>query len=140
VLPELLEQLLRVGVLREGVQALFGELKALLEVAQLEGEQRAVEEGLEHVRGQPRGCVEVRSRLDPSPPSNTSQHGSHRQCRRNDAELTTPPKVDTKCTALCLMPTVNGNTVRSFSTLGQQSAAKGGSTTVSRSDIINITF
>jgi hypothetical protein len=32
-------------------------------------------------------------------------------------------------------PTVNGNTVRSFSTHGQQSAAQGSSTTVSRSDI-----
>jgi hypothetical protein len=34
-----------------------------------------------------------------------------------------------------LIPTVNGNTVRSFSTHGHQSAAKGSSTTVSRSDI-----
>jgi hypothetical protein len=42
--------------------------------------------------------------------------------------------VDTKCTALSLIPTGNGNTVRSFSTHGQQSAAKGSSTTVSRSD------
>jgi hypothetical protein len=33
-----------------------------------------------------------------------------------------------------LVPTVNGNAVRSFSTHGQQSAAKGSSTTVSRSD------
>jgi hypothetical protein len=33
------------------------------------------------------------------------------------------------------IPTVNGNTVRSFSTHGQQSAAKGSSTAVSRSDI-----
>jgi hypothetical protein len=32
-------------------------------------------------------------------------------------------------------PPVNGNTVRSFSTHGQQSAAKGSSTTVLRSDI-----
>jgi hypothetical protein len=45
------------------------------------------------------------------------------------------PAVDTICTALSLMPTVNGNTVRSFSTHGHQSAAKGSSTTVSRSDI-----
>jgi hypothetical protein len=73
----------------------------------------------------------------------TNQHGSHRQCRRNDAtctelahaDMTTLPKVDISCTALSLMPTVNGNTVRSFSTHGQQSAAKGSSTTVSRSDI-----
>jgi hypothetical protein len=42
--------------------------------------------------------------------------------------------VDTNCTAPSLIPTVNGNTVRSFSTHGQQSAAKGSSTTVSRSD------
>jgi hypothetical protein len=34
-----------------------------------------------------------------------------------------------------LIPTVNGNTVRSFSTHGHQSAAKGSSNTVSRSDI-----
>jgi hypothetical protein len=43
--------------------------------------------------------------------------------------------VDTKCTAPSLIPAVNGNTVRSFSAHGQQSAAKGSSTTVSRSDI-----
>jgi hypothetical protein len=48
---------------------------------------------------------------------------------------TTLPKVDTNCTAPSLIPTVNGNTVRSFSTHGQKSAAKGRSTTVSRSDI-----
>jgi hypothetical protein len=49
--------------------------------------------------------------------------------------MTTLPKVDTKCTAPSLIPTANGNTVRSFSTHGQQSAAQGSSTTVSRSDI-----
>jgi hypothetical protein len=49
--------------------------------------------------------------------------------------MTTLFKVDTNCTAPSLIPTVNGNTVRSFSTHGQQSAAKGSSTTVSRSDI-----
>jgi hypothetical protein len=71
----------------------------------------------------------------------TNQHGSHWQRRRNDAtelahaDMTTLPKVDTSCTALSLMPTVNGNTVRSFSTHGHQSAAKGSSSTVSRSDI-----
>jgi hypothetical protein len=43
------------------------------------------------------------------------------------AEMTAPPKLDTSCTALSLIPTVNGNTVRSFSTHGQQSAAKGSS-------------
>jgi hypothetical protein len=51
------------------------------------------------------------------------------------ADMTTLPKVDTICTAPSLIPTVNGNTVRSFSTHGHQSAAKGISTTVSRSDI-----
>ena len=51
------------------------------------------------------------------------------------AEVTALPKVDTNCTAPSLIPTVNGNTVRSFSTHGQQSAANGSSTTVSRSDI-----
>jgi hypothetical protein len=45
------------------------------------------------------------------------------------------PKVDTDCTTPPLIPTANGNTVRSFSTHGQQSSAKGSSTTVSRSDI-----
>jgi hypothetical protein len=48
---------------------------------------------------------------------------------------TTLPKVETNCTAPSLKPTVNGNTVRCFSTHGHQSAAKGSSTTVSRSDI-----
>jgi hypothetical protein len=51
------------------------------------------------------------------------------------AEMTTLPKVDTICTAPSLIPTVDGNTVRSFSTHGQLSAEKGSSTTVSRSDI-----
>jgi hypothetical protein len=46
--------------------------------------------------------------------------------------------MDTKCTTPSLIPTVN--TVRSFSSHGQQSAAKGSSTTVSRSDPINSTF
>jgi hypothetical protein len=50
--------------------------------------------------------------------------------------LRTYPLARTNCTALSLIPTVNGNTVRSFSTHGQQSAAKGSSTTVSRSDLI----
>jgi peroxiredoxin len=40
---------------------------------------------------------------------------------------TTLLKVDTNCSALSLIPTVNGNTVCSFSTHGQQSAAKGSS-------------
>jgi hypothetical protein len=51
------------------------------------------------------------------------------------AEMTALPKVDTNCTAPSLIPTVNGNTVRSFSTHGQQSTSKGSLTTVSRSDI-----
>jgi hypothetical protein len=51
------------------------------------------------------------------------------------AEMTTLPKVDTNCTALSLIPTVNGITVRSVSTHGHQSAAKGSPATVSRSDI-----
>jgi hypothetical protein len=52
------------------------------------------------------------------------------------ADMTTLPKVDTKCTTPSLIPTYNGNTVRSFSSHGQQSAAKGSLTTVclSRSD------
>jgi hypothetical protein len=45
------------------------------------------------------------------------------------------PEVDTNCTAPALISTVNGNKVRSFSTHGHQSAAKGSSSTVSRSDI-----
>jgi hypothetical protein len=44
------------------------------------------------------------------------------------------------CTAPSLIPTVNGNTVRSFSTHGQRSAAKGSSTTVSAWHPINITY
>jgi hypothetical protein len=43
--------------------------------------------------------------------------------------------MDTKCTAPSLIPTVNGNTVRSFSTHGHLSASQGSSTTVSHSDI-----
>jgi hypothetical protein len=54
------------------------------------------------------------------------------------AEVTALPNVDTKCTAPSLIPTVNGNTVRSSSTHGQQSAAQGSSTAASRSDISDI--
>jgi hypothetical protein len=39
------------------------------------------------------------------------------------AEVKTPPKVDANCTAPSLIPTGNGNTVRSFSSHGQQPAA-----------------
>jgi hypothetical protein len=52
--------------------------------------------------------------------------------------LFTPSRrVDTNCTTPSRIPTVNGNTVRSYSTCthGQQPAAKGSLTTVSRSDI-----
>jgi hypothetical protein len=45
------------------------------------------------------------------------------------------PTLGTKRTTPPLIPTVDGNTVRSFSTHGQQSAAKGSSTAASRSDI-----
>jgi hypothetical protein len=45
------------------------------------------------------------------------------------------PQSQLGCTTPFLIPTGNGNTVRSFSTHGQQSAAKGSSTAVSRSDI-----
>ena len=50
MLAELLQQLKRVAVVREGGERLLCELERLLELAQLVGEQRAVEEGLEHVR------------------------------------------------------------------------------------------
>jgi hypothetical protein len=63
--------------------------------------------------------------------------GEQRACA-SPPEPTTLPKVDTNCTAPSLIPTVNGNTVRSFSTHGHQSAAKGSATTVSRSDIRSI--
>jgi hypothetical protein len=59
----------------------------------------------------------------------------HLSPRHTFAETTALLKVDTKCTAPSLIPTVNGNTFRSFSTHGQPSAAQGRSTTVSRSDI-----
>jgi hypothetical protein len=42
-------------------------------------------------------------------------------------------------TALSLIPTVNGNTFRGFSTHGRLSAGQGSSTTVSRCDIIQLT-
>jgi hypothetical protein len=47
-------------------------------------------------------------------------------------------QVDTNCIAPSLIPTSNGNTVRSFSTHGRQSAAQASSTTVSRSDVRSI--
>ena len=56
--------------------------------------------------------------LPPHPPRALSAH----------AEMTALPKVDTNCTAPSLVPIVNGNKVRSFSTHGQLSAAKGSST------------
>ena len=54
------------------------------------------------------------------------------------AEVTALPKVDTKCTAPSLIPTANGNTVRSFSTHGQPSAAKGSSRPRSHALIIRL--
>jgi hypothetical protein len=55
------------------------------------------------------------------------------------AEMTALPQGDTKRTTPFLIPTgtgtCTGTTVRSFSTHGQQSAAQGSSTPVSRSDI-----
>jgi hypothetical protein len=56
------------------------------------------------------------------------------------AEVTALPNMDTKCTTPSLIPTVNGNTVRSFSTHGQLSAAQGSSATVARSDIRLINY
>jgi hypothetical protein len=47
------------------------------------------------------------------------------------ADMTTLPKVDTSCTALSLITSLNGNTVRNFPTRGQLSAAQGSPTTVS---------
>ena len=44
-------------------------------------------------------------------------------------------KMDTDCTALSLIPTVNGNTVRSFNYARTTVRSQGGSSTVSRSDI-----
>ena len=96
-----------------------------------------------------RGTTPSRSRCTCS-----SRYQLH-SCQRNRAgvarrrrelisrpKVTTLPKVDTNCTAPSLIPTVNGNTVPSFSTHGHQSAAKGSPTTVSRSDItfLNTTF
>jgi hypothetical protein len=73
-------------------------------------------------------------RLAPLPRPLTNQHGSHRQRGSADimmlpssahADMTTLRKVDANCTAPSLIPTVNGDTVRSFSTHEHQSAAKG---------------
>eukprot|EP00966_Prymnesium_polylepis_P211829 4906218-Prymnesium_polylepis.1 len=52
----------RGGVGRVGAR-LGGQVVSLLEVAQLVGEQRAVEEGLEHVRRDALHCPEVGARL-----------------------------------------------------------------------------
>jgi hypothetical protein len=51
------------------------------------------------------------------------------------AEMTALPKVDTNCTALSLIPTVNGNTVRRFYYARTTVRSQGSSTAVSRSDI-----
>jgi hypothetical protein len=45
------------------------------------------------------------------------------------AEVTTLPKMGTKCTTLPRIPTATGNTVRNFSTHGQLSTAQGSPTT-----------
>jgi hypothetical protein len=84
------------------------------------GGGRAVHGGAGHlarVRG---------SSLHPSlhPPLSLSLSLSHTHTHTHF--FLTPPH----CTAPSLIPTVNGNTVRSFSTHGQQSAAQGSSTTV----------
>jgi hypothetical protein len=57
---------------------------------------------------------------------------------RAEIEITALLEVDTKCTTPSLIPTVNGNTVRSFSTRGQQSAAKGSLFHALTSDSYNI--
>jgi hypothetical protein len=64
-------------------------------------------------------------------PRTHSLHDGVVRCRHNDANdplfmLRTPTAPHPS-----LMPTVNGNTVRSFPTDGQLSAARGSSTTVS---------
>ena len=56
-----------------------------------------------------------------------------------NAERATPPKMDTNCTALSLIPTVTGNTARSFYYARTTVRSQGGSTTVSRSDTIQLT-
>jgi hypothetical protein len=74
-------------------------------------------------------CAPHASLQDPEPPSS-----AHLSPPLVHAPRSSAPKVDTNCTAPSLIPTVNVNTVRSFSAHGHQSAAKGSSTTVSRSD------
>jgi hypothetical protein len=90
-----------------------------------------------HPRAPPKPLPHVH--MPRGPPS--SETPPTAQCRRNDAtefdhaEMTALSKGDTNCAAPSLIPTVNGNTVLSFSTHGQQSAANGSLTTVARSDI-----
>jgi hypothetical protein len=65
-------------------------------------------------------------------------HHHRHQGRRRPLPSAHPPAHPSTPTAphrTSLIPTGNGNTVRSFSTHGQQAAAKGSSSTVSRSDI-----
>jgi hypothetical protein len=81
------------------------------------------------------------TRTDTNAHTLTSQHGATGDADTMTlpssarAEMTALLKVDTSCTAPSLIPTVNGDKVRSFSTHGKQPAAKGSSTTVSRFDI-----
>jgi hypothetical protein len=59
-------------------------------------------------------------------------HSATQRCSPQSAPHPPPPharEMGTNCAALPLIPTVNGYTVRSFSTHGQQSAAKGSSAT-----------
>jgi hypothetical protein len=64
----------------------------------------------------------------------SSTNGAHAP-----TELTTLPKVETSCTILSLIPTVNGNTVRSFYYARTTVRGQGSSTTVPRSDDIQLT-
>ena len=59
VRAQLLQELVRVVVVGEGGEGLLRELVRVLEVAELEGEQGAVEARLEHVRGEAVGRAEV---------------------------------------------------------------------------------
>jgi hypothetical protein len=79
-------------------------------------------------------------------PPPTNQHGSHRQCRRNDAtelaraDMTTLPKVDTSCTTLSLMPTVIDKTFAASLRTDISPQRKEARTHVSRSIRLIFTF
>jgi hypothetical protein len=76
-----------------------------------------------------------------------SQHGRHDRLRRhddaNEPELLLScddaTKMDTNCTALSLIPTGNGNTVRSFYCARTTVRSQGSSTKASRSGNIHST-